>query len=139
MARIEQAFVEYLSGEVALVGERIYPLRLPQNPALPAIVYQRISRPEDGMAHDGAGSGIAHPRFQFACYANEGDGGYDEAQRVAERLVVALNGFKGQMGSVNVNNVGAAIVDNAFDDYEPETRRVRVLVDVRFWHEEATA
>ena len=63
---IEEALYSKLTGDAgvaALVSTRIYPNVVPQDIALPAVAYQRISTVRD-MAHDGP-TGVAHARFQF--------------------------------------------------------------------------
>jgi len=123
---IEELLVARLTGYpalAALVGNRVYPLVLPQNVALPAMTYQRISTLRV-RSHSGP-SGLAHPRFQFACWADS----YAEAANVTRVLRLALDGFKLTPG-------GAALSENEIDDYEAETGRWRINADYIIWHSE---
>ena len=124
---IEQGLYAHLSshaGLTALVGDRIYPLVLPQKVALPAVVYQRISLWQT-YTHNGAS--LARPRFQNTCVGRT----YAEAHDVAAQVRDALSGYRGMMGSVAVE---AAFIDNEREDYEPETDSYIRQVDVIIWH-----
>lgn len=73
------------AGVAALVGTRIYPLVLPQNPTYPAISYQRIStRPVQTRG----GNGLAFVRMQVDCFAT----GYTAAKQLSDAVVSALAG-----------------------------------------------
>ena len=106
----------------ALVGSRIYPLVRPQNCALPAITYQRISAPRV-TSHTGD-SGLLNPRYQFSCWSDS----YLEAREMAERLEVLFGGASGLFAGEQ-----ASFVDNDLDDSDPEVREFRAIVDVIFW------
>jgi hypothetical protein len=93
MITIEEGIVYRLknySGLSALVGDRIYPLKLPQGVILPAVTYQRISTPRV-ITHDQGTGGLAMPRFQFSAY----DDGYSSVKAVIKQIREALNGYKG--------------------------------------------
>ena len=126
---IEEAIYLHLKnhpGLSALIGTRIYPLRMPQNPTLPAVVYQRISTPRT-YSHSGY-SNLADPRFQFSVWAES----YSGALAVAEQLRDAINGFTGS-GSIPVYSSQIA---NESDDYEPSTELYRILIDAFIAHRE---
>jgi hypothetical protein len=128
---IEAAIFKYLSEYSGLVGSRIYPLKLPQKPTLPAMTYQRIS----GMhvhSHSGI-SGLARPRYQFTCWAER----YDDAKATAETLRLALDGYKGTMGGVSGVNVSGALSEGDGDIYDPDTKLSGVWHDFFIWHAEA--
>lgn len=130
---IREALVTYLKGHgglASLVEDRIHPLVLPENPGLPAIVYQRISAPRT-PSHDSSpgGAGLTRPRFQFTCWASDQDG----AEAVGDQLIAALDGLKQTLSGVRVD---AALVQNDFDDRDPLTDRFRRIVDVHVWHED---
>jgi hypothetical protein len=84
------------AGVAALIGSRLYPLKLPQSPVYPASVYQRISGPRD---HDHGGStGKAEVRIQVTHWATS----YSGVKQVAEAFRAALDGYSGAMGSTAV-------------------------------------
>lgn len=71
---IEEQLVAIVEGDeaiAALVADRIYPLMLPPEPTLPALVWQRIDTRDD-HTHDGPG--LVHPRFQWTCWASSLNG-----------------------------------------------------------------
>jgi len=65
-------FVEKATTDLAdTIGDRVYYMRSPKQPALPYLVYKEISGPIMGMTHDGdGGTGeLAHVRLQVDCMA----------------------------------------------------------------------
>jgi len=133
---IEEALYAYLTNYAeltALVGDRIYPVILPQNTTLPAVTFQRISGIRE-YSQSGP-SGLAHPRFQFSCWAEK----YEEAKAVAEQIRLALEGYKGMMGGSDGVRVDAIYVEDDHDIYDPETKEYHVALDAIIWHEEVTA
>lgn len=91
MARIEQALFEYLTGRPglsALVGTRIFPLRVPELVTKPMIHYERISGPR--MMSHGGPTGTANPRYQFNCWGDT----YEQAKDVADQVRFALDGLQ---------------------------------------------
>lgn len=110
-----------------LVGNRIYPLALPQSPALPAVTYQRISttrtRTKDGP------TGAAEVRVQMSCWSMS----YIEAKRVADAIRHALDGYRGSMGG---HYVYVAASEGELDFYEPDTQLYQVAADYLIWYEE---
>lgn len=114
-------------GTVAgLVGTRIYALILPQDPTLPAVTYQRISGPRLQSLDGAAGRGMA--RIQIDSWAGE----YLDAQAVAAAIRGSLNGFIGDLATLDV----VCRLDNERDLYEDEARLYRVTQDYTVNHSE---
>ena len=99
-----------------LVASRCYPLMMPQNPTLPALVYSRqASKPEYRLE---GGSSLSQVRVEIDCYAKS----YEEAKSLASqvRSAMELAAFKGTM-----------IFDTDF--YEPDVKLYRVVLDFYVW------
>lgn len=111
----------------ALVGDRIYPLLVPQDASLPAIAYQRISTGRE-EAHTGP-SGLCSARIQLTCIADS----YESAKSVADAVRKSLDGFSGTMGTFEV---GACFVVNDRDDWASSFDVPVVRLDVIIWHKE---
>lgn len=94
----------------ALVGTRIYPLRLPQKPTLPAIVLQRISGVRFG-AHLRGPAAIGRPRFQVDSWAQT----YDAATSLGTLVRRRLEGYTGAWTDGGSPAVTARVVV-MFDD-----------------------
>lgn len=111
----------------ALIDTRLTPLILPQDPAYPAATYQRISasrlRSVDGPA------GRGKPRLQLDCWGAT----YAQAKALAAAAGRALDGYKGLMGSVQVDAVS---LDNEQDVHEEEPEVYRVIQDYLISHQE---
>lgn len=133
MTTIEEALFAHLTanaGVTALVSTRVYPVQMPQNPTLPAIVYNRISG--ERVQHMQGSSGLASPRIQFDCFAKT----YAVAKAVAEALRLAIEGFSGTMGGVNGPDVNSCLLQSDSDGYEDDLEVYWVSVDYIVWHTE---
>lgn len=138
---IEEALNSYLLAQpevVQLLGARIYPLTIPQESALPAMAFQRISGPQD-VDHQGEGAG-AVGRFQLTVNAEdaltENKTAYIKAKEAARALRRCLRGYKGLMGSPGIQ-VWKAGIENEVDSYNPVSRRMTVRLDVVLYYEES--
>lgn len=133
---IEEALFFHLTVDPdvsALVGTRVYPLVAPQDADLPLLVYQRISTPRV-RSHSGP-SGLAYPRFQITARATS----VSQLRDLANKVRIALDGFKGVMGGGSGVNVGASFQENERDVYGETTKEYSVQMDFTIWHREATA
>jgi len=113
----------------ALVNKRIYPIILPQDCELPAVVYQRISGPRiHAMGDD---PGLTHPRYQITVISQND---YDKARQVADEVI---NAFKNERdatwGSLNVQ---ASYVEDDQEFFDDESERYRIAIDLIIWAEE---
>ena len=126
MTEFVEDFFTFLSDAGTDAGGRFYPQQLPQPVVLPACRYFRASNPTN-HSHDGP-SRLKRPRFQIDCYA----GTYLDAVKLATQVENTLDGYTGGMGSYTAQ---ASFVEEAGkDDYDPETGRHRVSVDVVIWY-----
>lgn len=128
---IETSLRSYLLAQTSitsLVGQRIYPMRLPQGATLPAITYQVVFGTST-YSHDGD-EDLGRRRFQLDCWAST----YADSMNVAEAVRAAINGHDGPMGSTAQVN-GRVI--NILDLPEPELAIWRRMVEVQLWHQEA--
>lgn len=117
------------AGLAALIGARVYPGQLPQRPTLPAITYQRVSTTLVQTRDNAGRASLERPRYQFDCWASTRKG----ARQVAAELRYAL----ATLPQTSNPRVDVALVQNDFDDYEPDTDRHRAIVDVFVWYEES--
>lgn len=99
------------SAEVAgVVGQRVYPLVVPQDAARPAIGYQRISAQPD-HAHTGF-SLMTETRWQITIEATS----YAQAQQIARAIRRALSGYHGTVGDLQVFSVFAVAETDGYGD-----------------------
>ena len=111
MAVIEAALRALVLADVTVsgtIGTRLYPLETPASGSLPAIVYRRISGPED-YSQDGE-SGLRRPRFQWDCQART----YAAANALAYALRDAISGYTGTTSGVEIDGI---FVENVLDAY----------------------
>jgi len=102
----------------ALVGTRIYPMNLPQSPALPAVTFQRISTVPDYTLEEQ--NWRVPVRLSLSLWALTFDG----VHVLAAAVEAALRGYSG-------NGLRLVRLLNMTDDYEPETKQFRVIADYR--------
>ena len=120
---IEDALYTRLSGHAglsALIGDRIYPVKLPQSPVYPAIIYE--ARGGDRLHNMGVDAGIRRPIFQIACVAAT----YDAATNVGEQVIAALSRFRGTVGGIVIQDVLMIDEPDDFWSDEPPVKQ-RVL------------
>ncbi len=103
----------------ALVGPRVYPLRIAQGASMPAIAYQRVSA---SRAQSLRGpTGLANPRIQVTCWGDS----YKSAKDVATQVRLALDGF-------TEGDVSALLVGER-DLQDPDGLRSGVALDFSVW------
>lgn len=115
------------------VGERVYPLALPEDPGLPAIVYRVVSD-EPTVTHSDAqdsptwtGIRTSVSRVQFDCLADT----YDDAEALRDELVQLAVGYRGMWGDLYVDSV---IPDLRVDDWDEDPVVYRVIQDLMIGH-----
>lgn len=123
---IEQAIYTHLTA--APRSLTVYPVRLPQDPPLPAVTYTRVATP---MIRTIRGGKVYNPVFQFDCWAES----YAGAKGLAASVRDVLDGFSGLLGGPGGVSVEAAYVRSERDDYEAIPGIYRVILEVEFWHE----
>lgn len=111
-------------GLKALIGARAYPLRLPQEPTLPAVTYRRISGAH--IQELGGPAALAQALFQVSCWGAT----YASAAAVATQARLALDGYVGALGS--------CAVTGQRDLMDPEPERYQCVLEAVVWHQEAT-
>lgn len=99
-----------------LASGRVYPMILPENVSMPAIVYQRIS--SDPIKSLDGESGIDYVRIQISTWGAS----YKSAKETSAAVRSALNA-----SSMKIT------IDNETDDYDPETKHYRVISDFLVW------
>jgi len=128
---IEDALYSRLSGFAgltALVGTRIYPLKLEPGAALPAVSFQLIDAERDRLSGQ---DGVDHAaRFQLDSWADT----YESAKAVAAQVVAALDRWSGTVAGVVVNT---SFIDSERDTFEEQVADgvPRVLTEATVWHE----
>lgn len=124
---LEKAIYSYIStypGLTALVGNRIYPLVIPQNPTYPAVAYSRVSRVYE---KDLSGTAWNQSRMQFSVYARK----YSDAKAVVEQIRAAFRDYRGKINGIDVM---LADISNEVDLYEPDTALFHVSIDILIIH-----
>ncbi len=131
--RFEEALFAHLkdcTGLKNLVGDRIYPLVLPQKAVLPAVTYQKIS---GERLHELQGdTGFTRPVYQLSCLAET----YAQCKAVAEQVRLCLQNHSGLMGGIEGVAVGAVLLEGELEGYESDTGTFYINMDFQFYYSE---
>ena len=111
-----------------LVGTRVYPLLLPQDPTYPAIRYQQITGTRESAM--GSDVGLVEATEQVDSY----DSTYAGARVLAEAVRAALQRFRGTVAGVVISDV--FVLEGPLDLYEEAVKIYRVQQDFTVWHRE---
>ena len=126
---IEEALSAYLNSKTELidiVGDRIYPIVLPQNPTYPALTYFKVS----GLAlHD---ADIAYPRFQLSSWGED----YADVKTLAAAVKEVMQRFKGIMGGTGGVKVSQVVYENELDLYDSVTGIYHIPADYKIIYRE---
>lgn len=106
-------------GVSALIGARLYPLRLPQDVTLPAATYQRIVTTPHNTLTGAHGSATA--LLQLDSYAPT----YGGAEALSEALMTAIDGVT-QSGDLQ-----AILTSNLLPLYDVDLSAYRVMTEFR--------
>lgn len=128
MPKLEAALYDYLSddSEVAShVGDRIFPVRLPEGVKLPAISWTRVSASRlytyDSFEETAA---FVRARIQFNCWATTPI----QAMEIGEAVLKALSGYNGIMAGTQQVDSSFAVLE--MDDYETGAKLYRRILDI---------
>jgi hypothetical protein len=126
---IEEAVRDIIrtNGGVSAITTRCFPVKVPQNPTFPFILYQKVTatRHQDLSG----GSGLTQARFQIEAWAET----YSRAKELANAIRDALDGYTGTSGTVKVWSI---LILSEFDMYEETIDCLRVIMDFSVWHTE---
>lgn len=133
MADVRQAVYSQLAnnaGVSALVSTRIYPLVMPQQPTMPALVYAMVDNNRE-QVHRGQTTGVK-ARVQVTCWgATEAS-----AAAVKDAVRLAMIGAQGSVASVTIDGV---VCEGEVEGFEPDTTRHWIALDFFIWHREAAS
>lgn len=96
------------------LGTRVYPVKLPQNPTLPAMSIQRVS----GVRYQSlrGRASLARPRYQFDIWTREGTASaFSESQRLGRLLLDRIEGKDISVMDDDVSPAEPRIVSFEFD------------------------
>lgn len=128
---IEQAIYTILTGHAglsALIGDRAYPVILPQGTTLPAITFKRNDTSRE-YSHDGF-SGLATPTFEITVWEPKPL----TAKQIAAQVRAAMNAAR--RTTVAGVAIGSVTCEDERDAYDQESREVGVQLDFDISHSE---
>ena len=97
-----EAIYSYLSKNESVksyIGDKLYPILLPQDCVLPAIVYAPVVT-NYGLAHQ-ADSGFVKQTIQITCHANT----FKEARKLSRLIKKLLQDYRGDMSGLFIEAV----------------------------------
>jgi hypothetical protein len=128
---VREALYTYLTGALAAeIGDRVYAGRAPEGTTLPYITYTRVSAVRTYFHQDFADTAPwVRERMSFAVVGITPQAVED----LGDALIGVLSGYRGDMEGVLV---GLSDVVNDLDQYDPQTKLYRRVLDVFIDHEE---
>ena len=111
--------LEAYAGLTSLVSTRIYPVKFPQNPTLPAIIYTRIDTQVDTTFEN---LEVENPRIEFDIIANS----YSDITNIVAQLRLAMS------GATTFQSIW--ITDNDLN-FDPDQDYYRRTVEFSVWQQ----
>jgi hypothetical protein len=121
---------QFLKQQSSLALTPIYRYVIPQNAPLPAMTLALVDA-QRIHSHNGA-SGLAETRVQISCWSDASD---EEAEQIADRVRLVLDGYKGYWGNISIDN---SYLDQHRTIYEDDAAVYQVILEILVWHHEAT-
>lgn len=121
------AFIKADAGVIAKIGDRLYPVVIPQTGHVPCVVFQRLSSLY-GQTLCGTDSSV-RGAFQFDAY----DKTYFGARDAANAIKTALLDYSGTMGGTRVDRVS---LETETDLSDPEPGLYRVSLTFNIFYQE---
>lgn len=110
-----------------IVADNIFPMVLPTENSIPALVYQGISvQPVLGISGQNA---LQKKRLQVDCYGKT----YAEVKLLERAVMHCLVNFQGTLEDSDSTYVDAIYLNNTVDLYESEAQLYRVSIDFDVW------
>jgi hypothetical protein len=124
--RLSTALTGY-AGLAALIGDRVYPVQIPQEPTLPAVGYLRVST-MPVQRRDANPPTYTRARFQLDGWA----GDFDAMIALRKQIRAAMGAFV----LATVPRVDVALLAGDRDFYEEDTLRWRCTLDYMIYFQE---
>jgi N-acyl-L-homoserine lactone synthetase len=126
---IEDGLYSYLIARPAIkaiIGNRLYPDRLPQEPTLPALVYNNVGgAPVD---HHSGPAVLESTRFQIDAFAKTSR----DARMLIDAVRLALESYRGSMGTHRVDTI--LVLEHAVGDFDDIPDDFRRMSEFMIWH-----
>lgn len=124
------------AGVAAIIGDRAYPVQLPDAATFPACVVTKASG--QGNYDLGGDVGLEDCRVQIDCYSADG---YAAAVKLKKAVRDLLSGYQGSAGSGGPCAIQGAFCINDLDLTDPATERAgprlrRRMLEFRIWNTE---
>lgn len=141
MADIENAIYSRLTSVTAVstrVSQRVYPTLIADSSTVtPYVVYTRVAGQH--TLSTGGMTGLAEASFDIVCVTS-GTSAYKDAKGLRDAIRLAIDGYRGAIGSVNVRGVFVEddIDEPTFAVGADQQRRQAVGMRTRWFYQEST-
>lgn len=120
MSNIDKAIAHKLlnsAGISSIVGDRVYPVRLPQTVTFPLLVFQSISG--KAIKYQSEPTALPRPRYQITCWSNL----FEDVVALDLAVLQAIDGKRENWGTgTYVTFIQSCIAESEpLDNPEPET------------------
>lgn len=114
-----------LTAKIAAICPQTYPITVPKGKSAPFVTYTRVSTPR--LRDFDGPTGMAMPTFRVDAYALD----FDEAKSIANRIRVALDGYRdAEISDCNLIN------EQDLSDLTSNEDLTRIQLEFRITHSE---
>ena len=135
MAHLDEAILALLLANSAItdiVGQRIYPIRAPDNPTLPMLTYQRVSNIKEHCVSKEKAT-FTETLFQIDCWVKQ-ETKISGLRTLATAIRDVLNDYRGVTSGIDIQ---AILSDNEFDQpWDDALKIFGVTQRYRIFHRE---
>lgn len=130
MSVLEEGIKAYIEAQVTAAGYG-YPIEVPVDASFPAWSFQTIE--DEQLLRHGGGTGFYEARVQLTFMAKETASYSDYAiiKSIAATARAALDGYKGDMGSVHVKYCKTSLSDDWAEVHKLPVQRFDVQINYR--------
>ncbi len=104
-----------------LIGQRFYPVNLPESPSYPALTYTTISGDEHHRFD------VGFPRYQFSCWANK----YSEAKAIANEVKRMFQRRNEPIGGTSGCRIIQGVFEGEVDLWDFNISKYHIPVDFK--------
>lgn len=115
------------SGITAIIGSRMYPIVLPQDGTLPAIVYRQTGG--EVVQAMGGSPGLKRKMIQLLALSPD----VSQMRQIVEEIRIAYDRYRGTIAGVSINDI--FVSDVGAEGYDDTLQVFYGSVDLTIWHE----
>lgn len=119
-----------VSGGSTTASTRVYPLREPESPEYPLVLYRmQTSRPTNTRDTSDDAERLDRTVMLLSLVGTS----YDQVDTLAGEVRPVVNGYSGTVGGQDIRRI---LLENEQDGYNPDERKYERAITLVVWHKE---